>query len=140
MAIFASSCPHCRERIPIDDSRDNVFCMYCGVSLKVADFSEGIDGFINSSATSAPSPSVSSKEITVRGSTANATVTLYIDGKALCKVKKQELVTLDITPGKHVLWVRSGFEGAQKREFDLSAGDYLEIVHNGFKGYDIIKL
>lgn len=139
MAIFASICPGCRERIPIDDSREKVYCMYCGLLIDVADFTNGLDAFIEGSASQSDVAAASGGKITIKGSSANATVTLFVNKKAFCKVKKEETVILDLQPGRYLMWARSGFEGSEKREFELAAGDRLEIVHNGMKGYDILK-
>ncbi|MCQ2085350.1 MAG: hypothetical protein MJZ21_04300, partial [archaeon] len=93
--------------------------------LKKLEFTRGLDAFIASSGSSAQPVSADPGKITIRGSSANATITLFVDKKAFCKVKREEIVVLDIQPGKHVLWARSGFEGAEKMEMDISEGDRL---------------
>ena len=37
MAFLRMTCPACNEKIPMDDTLDKGFCMYCGASFWVRD-------------------------------------------------------------------------------------------------------
>ena len=37
MAFLNMNCPNCNKKIPIDDTSENCFCIYCGASFWVQD-------------------------------------------------------------------------------------------------------
>ena len=37
MAFLCMNCPNCNKRIPMDDTLDTGFCMYCGESFWIQD-------------------------------------------------------------------------------------------------------
>jgi len=37
MAFLRMTCPACNEKIPMDDTLDKGFCMYCGAAFRVHD-------------------------------------------------------------------------------------------------------
>lgn len=139
MVFLESVCPRCREKIAVDDEREKIFCMYCGSALSKDEFSE-INGKLVLMKFEKPfAKAVDPRAVTVTAPETVAHVRLFADSKELVKLSRGETVVLDISPGVHTFWARSGIEGAKKTELDVHEGDRLRIIQLGMRGFEVIR-
>ena len=133
MSLILSRCPECKERIPVDDTRSKVYCMYCGAAIDFTDLrtdgAKSLEGVFDPGAITISAPNG-------RG----CPIPVFVDGKEVTSVGRGEVVLFDVSPGRHEIWARVGIEGFTKTVFDVAPGDRFEIEQRGFKGYSVKKL
>lgn len=133
MALVQCTCPECGELVPVDPTRNRVYCMYCGSPMEVADLrtdgARSLEGVFDPDAITISAP-------LGRGSP----IPVFVDGEVFTTVNRGEVTLFDIPPGRHTMWAKVGVEGFRKAEFDVAPGDRYQIEHRGFRGYAIVKL
>lgn len=130
MTLLETNCPKCHEVIQVDTSRPELFCMYCGTKFPVSD----IKGFDLSA-------EAHTKGVKIKGpgDKTSVKVSVFIDGDLVGYVCKYDSIIVDVTPGEHTVWARSGLEGSKKVKMDLKDGDTVAVDYRGLRGYIMVK-
>ncbi|MCQ2079750.1 MAG: hypothetical protein MJZ38_06840 [archaeon] len=140
MALIESTCPHCKEKITVDDERERLFCMYCGASFSLEELTEVHGRMVLQKELERDSAEIDPRAITLTAADTNLRASVYSDGKVIAKIRKGETVIVDITPGVHVFHVRAGLEGSRRSEIDVHEGDRLQVLYHGLKGFEVVRL